>query len=446
MEPSHRDFVQLSLLLLHLGALSYHPKQKSTSSAMKHNLLLIFIILFNTPTYTQVAKRALFLGNSYTVAHNIPGMITDVALSAGDSLIWSSNAPGGYTLQGHSTDAGSLGLIAQGNWDFVVLQEQSQRPSFPLSQVQNEVFPFAAQLNNYINQHNACAETVFYMTWGRKNGDAGNCAAWPPVCTYQGMDSLLRLRYMMMANDNDAIVSPAGAVWRHIRTKYPDIELYEPDESHPSLAGAYAVACSFYTTFFRKSPMLITWDGNLSANDALRIRTAAKEVVMDSLLTWYIGAYDPQAHFSFLSVADSVVFTNVSTNASSYLWDFGDGNNSTVENPVHHYAQQNTYPVTLIASHCDLADTFKTQVHVVGIGFSDNLQSPDITFYPNPASGAIYISGDFIQATLLSVSGQIIRQVYGDKMFNLQGLPSGIYFLEVSTNQGSARKKIILNH
>ena len=50
------------------------------------------------------------------------------------------------------------------------------------------------------------------MTWGRENGDQSNCQSWPPVCTYEGMDDLLRERYMIMANDNNALVAPVGAV------------------------------------------------------------------------------------------------------------------------------------------------------------------------------------------------------------------------------------------
>jgi hypothetical protein len=40
-----------------------------------------------------------------------------------------------------------------------------------------------------------------------------------------------------MAETNDAIVAPVGAVWNYIRQNHPEIELYNPDESHPSLIG-----------------------------------------------------------------------------------------------------------------------------------------------------------------------------------------------------------------
>lgn len=150
------------------------------------------------------------------------------------------------------------------------------------------------------------------MTWGRKNGDASNCASWPPVCTYSGMDSLLNLRYRMMADSNNAIVSPVGAVWKYIRQNFPLIDLYQSDESHPSVAGTYAAACSFYTALFRKDPTAITFNSTLSTTDAANIRTAAKLIVYDSLMNWHIGAYDPLANFTYsISNGNQVSFTRV---------------------------------------------------------------------------------------------------------------------------------------
>ena len=48
------------------------------------------------------------------------------------------------------------------------------------------------------------------MTWGRKNGDASNCSAYPPICTYEGMQQRLRESYMEMASANQGRVSPVG--------------------------------------------------------------------------------------------------------------------------------------------------------------------------------------------------------------------------------------------
>lgn len=114
-----------------------------------------------------------------------------------------------------------------------------------------------------------------------------------------------------MADNNEAIISPVGAVWKYIRQNFPSIELYQADESHPSVAGTYAAACSFYTAMFRKDPSTITFNSTLSAPDAENIRSAAKIIVYDSLLNWHIGEYDPEAGFSYIDSGDyQVTFEN----------------------------------------------------------------------------------------------------------------------------------------
>lgn len=56
------------------------------------------------------------------------------------------------------------------------------------------------------------------------------------------------------------------------------------------------------------------------------------------------------ANFSASTNGLQVTFENTSSGASTFAWDFGDGATSTEENPVHTYAAEGTYSVTLTAS------------------------------------------------------------------------------------------------
>ncbi len=50
-----------------------------------------------------------------------------------------------------------------------------------------------------------------------------------------------------------------------------------------------------------------------------------------------------------IPIADSIIFENCSKNATSYLWDFGDGTTSTQENPIHIYEQSPPFIISLTA-------------------------------------------------------------------------------------------------
>ncbi len=57
----------------------------------------------------------------------------------------------------------------------------------------------------------------------------------------------------------------------------------------------------------------------------------------------------PEPNFTFGLNDLEVNFVNTSTSATSYSWDFGDGNTSTEESPTHTYAQGGNYDIMLIA-------------------------------------------------------------------------------------------------
>ena len=61
----------------------------------------------------------------------------------------------------------------------------------------------------------------------------------------------------------------------------------------------------------------------------------------------------PTADFEYTVDALKVTFTNKSTNATSYKWDFGDGESSKEASPAHTYAAAGTYTVKLTVGNSD---------------------------------------------------------------------------------------------
>lgn len=337
------------------------------------SIILSFGLFLCTLQGNAKTLRVLFLGNSYTSVNNLPLMVYQATQSAGDTLIYDWHAPGGQTLRYHELyDSISQSKIAAQQWDYVVLQEQSQLPSLPCNIRSEEVYNAAMSLSGTISGFGTgCKKVMFYMTWGRKNGDASFCSSWPPSCTYQSMDSVIHTAYMEMS-ENKGEVSPVGAVWKYIRTHHPEIELYSSDESHPSVAGTFAGACTFYAALFRKSPLSISYNPGLDTSTLRKIKNAAYRVVSLSPSTWRIGDFDPRAEF-YATQPDpaqprQIEFNNISRRYGSCKWLFGDGTTSTETSPTHTFPADSQYTVQLIVYDChqSLSDTFRLTLNFGG--------------------------------------------------------------------------------
>jgi PKD repeat protein len=405
---------------------------------MKRFFFPLLLSICYLASYSQQTK-VLFIGNSYTYVNDLPQLLKNLALSFGDTIYTDQYTPGGYQFNQHAVDATTLSKIASLNWDYVVLQEQSQKPSFPPTQVQSDVYPYATILNNAIKTNSACTETVFYMTWGRKNGDASNCSFYPPLCTYEGMQQRLRESYMEMSATNLATTSPVGVAWKNFRDTYPTVELYSADESHPSLHGSYLAACVFYATLYQKSSIGSSYiPAGISANDALNIQTIATNTVLDSLDLWRINANLPVADFSYAG-NETINFTNTSINGVSYSWNFGDGNSSTLENPTNNYTSNGNFTVELITYSTDscFSDTITKNIDVISAGINDKLNSPYFQIYPNPSTAFITIHTEvnYTSVDIIDVTGKVVKS-FSKTMnsINISSLKNGVYFIQVFDN------------
>lgn len=426
----------------------------------KLSLLVLFSCSFLF-LISQTTVRALFVGNSYTYVNGLPNITANLAAAGGDTLIHDSSTPGGASLQGHSSNSTTLSKIRLGTWDYVVLQDQSQRPSFSPGQVAQQVLPYAQRLVDSIRVANHCTEPVFYMTWGRKNGDAMNCAAYPPVCTYEGMQGRLRSSYMLMANNNQCTVAPVGSSWWQSIIQNPNLELYSADESHPAYAGSYLAACVFYSTFFQKSPVGLNYYGALDTATATFLQNIADLVVFDSLSQWRIGANEIEAGFTHTAMVNGeVTFTNTSSFGATggfvnYSWDFGDGNTSTTANPIHTYMSPGPFLATLVIDDGCMQDTITDTINVIFVGVEEALAQ--VNLYPNPSEGLFWVGFEAeeageVELGLWDVAGKEVwmKQVEvkaGKQQVLVDGtkLPKGVYLLRMEMGGKSLVRRVQLD-
>ncbi|MFC2114212.1 PKD domain-containing protein [Bacteroidota bacterium] len=93
--------------------------------------------------------------------------------------------------------------------------------------------------------------------------------------------------------------------------------------------------------------------------------------------------FKPTADFTYVILEREVTFTNRSAHATSYYWEFGNGEISTLENPKKSYVNNNSYTITLICFNPYSADTLQQQIDITSkpiAVFSFSLKVNDIQF------------------------------------------------------------------
>lgn len=252
---------------------------------------LVFLLLCSY-TYGQSEKSALFLGNSYTYVNDLPRMVAEIAISQGNSFRYKSHTPGGYNWSSHATDSTSLAHIAAGDYDYLILQEQSTRLATNengAAKYQHYSIMGAEYLDFQAKLLDTCVRTMLYLTWGRKEGHGIYQAPFYQGANYNEMQDNLSLNYSQVADVLQAEIAPVGEAWRLINSEHPQIDLYAGDGSHPSLAGTYLAALVFYTAIFQE-PVSLPWKPILISDSIAGIlKETANRLMTDEWDSWNIS-------------------------------------------------------------------------------------------------------------------------------------------------------------
>ncbi len=101
----------------------------------------------------------------------------------------------------------------------------------------------------------------------------------------------------------------------------------------------------------------------------------------------------PTAAFTSSQSAGTVTFTDGSTNANQYWWDFGDGSPvDTTQNPTHTYTTNGMYTVCLIAGGCLGNDTTCTTIAACPQALSSMFSSTDTLMNATFSNGSMNAS------------------------------------------------------
>lgn len=178
--------------------------------------------------------------------------------------------------------------------------------------------------------------------------------------------------------DYSTTISPPGATTINVSFNVFDVEagtsgcnydyisIYDGPSTASPLIGTYCNNVGSPGTFS-------TTGGNLTI-----VQHSDQNVQGDGFeMVWNCAyaAIPPDAAFTASDTNtcnSTITFTDMTLNGvTSWLWDFGDGTTSTLEDPVHTYAANGTYTVTLIATNSYGSDTLEKINYIV-------ISAPDI--------------------------------------------------------------------
>ena len=150
------------------------------------------------------------------------------------------------------------------------------------------------------------------------------------------------------------------------------------------------------------------------------------------------------------------------TDASAYevnrwLWDFGDGHQSTEPNPVHQFDSNGVYRVCLIVNNRHGADTLCRTLHIGTLSTDEYAEHSQVNLqtFPQPAHSDLIVNVlDYIpqkmSCTLLDIQGQALlhqRLFGGSNVLNVRSVPAGMYLLKISEiNRRDRFEKILIEH
>jgi PKD repeat protein len=162
----------------------------------------------------------------------------------------------------------------------------------------------------------------------------------------------------------------------------------------------------------------------------------------------------PTAAFTYTINGATVTFSNASSNATQYNWNFGDNKSSTETNPTHTYTANGVYTVLLTALNPCGAAPLEKQITINIIGTEEQNWLSYFRLYPNPNEGRFAVemrgeSANEVEFMLFNALGQQIRRDVSDfntgtltQNLDYGQLPSGVYTLHIQAGQRVMQVKV----
>lgn len=222
--------------------------------------------------------QVLFIGNSHTYNNDVPGMFEDMARAGGYSVHAEAVAHGGWMMSDHARSSETLEKIRSNQWDYVVLQEQSDIPSFQYNR-EREMYPAIRTLHSEISAMGA--ETILFMTWGHRDGSVAE-----DIGGYGAESAVIENAYAAIGHELDVKIAPVGVAWWFAMRSAPNMPLWVGDGNHATKEGSYLAASVLYHVILGRSPEGNRFMAGIAEDWARFYQEIAAEAVLANPARW----------------------------------------------------------------------------------------------------------------------------------------------------------------
>jgi hypothetical protein len=299
--------------------------------------LILSVLVAAQPT------RVLFIGNSYTHYNNMPKLLQEMANSKGLNADIHMDAKSNHTFEMHAKRPELYQSIKKYKWDFVIIQGFSRELAQDTSIIDSLSLPFLKQILDSVYANNSCTNVFLYQTWAYQNGfqDDSLQISWD----YQTMSDRIHYGYNYVADRLNLAIVPVGRAWEAVRTNYPEIKLYQEDQQHPTLTGSYLTASCFYAALFKTNPK-VGYQANIDDKTAALLQDLAGTTVLTNRNRYGINVNTVDIEVKLNDANKKVVHYSANfPNASSVVWEFGDGYTAPTPKARHIYAKPGVYSI-----------------------------------------------------------------------------------------------------
>ena len=162
---------------------------------------------------------------------------------------------------------------------------------------------------------------------------------------------------------------------------------------------------------------------------------------------------DPNPMDLAVTTSGTVDFTNTSTDAEAYFWDFDNGITTTLMDPSLSFLDVGDYNIMLVAidTTTGCSDTaYQTLTVINSVGISE--LSTEFKVYPVPTTDVVNISTNGIEndyiVELRDLNGRLISQQKAGMAstvisFDLSDFESGVYFINIFNENEQGHFKVI---